>query len=112
MARPRQVSDEQILAQMRRVVLAHGPSASLELVAQALDVSVPALLKRFGSRQQLLVAALRPPESPEWINQVAAGPTEAPFRQQLLDVFTQISDFMEEAVPCLTVLRESGIPPS
>jgi AcrR family transcriptional regulator len=112
MARPRQVSDEQILAMMRARVLAEGPNVSLEQVAKPLDVSVPALLKRFGSRQALMLAALKPPSDPEWIAHLEKGPDDRPFEEQLLDLFTRISNFMETAIPCFSALRESGIPPS
>jgi AcrR family transcriptional regulator len=112
MSRPRQVSDEQILAAMRKHVLAEGPSVPLDNVARSLKVSVPAVLKRFGSRQALMLAALRPEDDPAWVKSVQAGPDERPLQAQLLDMFTQISDFMELALPCLSALRESGIPPS
>jgi AcrR family transcriptional regulator len=110
MGRPRQISDDQILAAMRRGVLAQGPHVPLEAVAAELSVTVPALLKRFGSRQALLLAALRPPENPEWIEVVGRGPDGRPLEEQLLEMFTRIQQFLAEAVPCLAALRESGIP--
>ncbi|MGQ0507266.1 MAG: TetR/AcrR family transcriptional regulator [Myxococcaceae bacterium] len=110
MARPRQITDEQILASMREAVLAHGPAVSLDVVAGELNVSGPALLKRFGSRQALMLAALKPSPNPEWIAHVLKGPTDAPLEEQLLDIFTRLMDFMSANVPCLVALRESGIP--
>jgi AcrR family transcriptional regulator len=110
MGRPRQVTDEQILAEMRRGVLAHGPSVPLDQIAKPLEVSVPALLKRFGSRKALMIAALTPASSPPWVEKVRAGPDDRALSIQLVDVFNQISAFMDEAVPCLSALRESGIP--
>jgi AcrR family transcriptional regulator len=112
MARPRLVSDEQICHAMRQAVLAHGPAVSLDVVAQELGVTGPALLKRFGTRENLLLAALLPPPEPDWVRFVRTGPSSAPLREQLLEIFTRISAFMQEAVPCLTALRESGIPHS
>jgi AcrR family transcriptional regulator len=109
MGRPRQVSDEQILAAMRDGVLAQGPNVSLEVVAEQLGVTVPAILKRYGSRQALMIAALRPPQAP-WIEGLAVGPSNAPLEEQLQSLFQQMSDFMIEAIPRLTALRESGIP--
>jgi AcrR family transcriptional regulator len=110
MARPRQVSDEQILASMREAVLADGPGVSLEQVASHLKVSAPALLKRFGSRQALMLAALRPADNPAWIEQLAQGPGEGGLEEQLSSIFLQISEFMSDAIPCVVALRESGIP--
>jgi AcrR family transcriptional regulator len=110
MARPRRVSDEQICQAMRQAVLAHGPAVPLDVVAQELGVTGPALLKRFGTRENLMVSALLPPPEPDWVHFVRGGPSSAPLREQLLEVFTRISAFMKEVVPCLTALRESGIP--
>src|SRR5205809_765396 len=110
MGRPRQISDEQILATMRQRALAEGPNVSLDLVANELKVSTPALLKRFGNRQALMLAALRPPEDPEWLAVARRGPGDGPLEAQLVDLFERIFAFMAEAIPCQTVLRESGIP--
>ena len=64
MGRPRQITDEQILDTTRTCVLEHGAQVSLDVVAERLGVTAPALLKRFGCRQELMVNALRPPAPP------------------------------------------------
>jgi AcrR family transcriptional regulator len=110
MGRPRQVSDEQILTATREAVLSLGPGVSLEQVAEQLAVSAPALLKRFGSRKELLLAALSPPEHPEWIAKLDRGPSEKPLVEQLRGIFTDIEEFMRQVLPCMMALRESGIP--
>jgi AcrR family transcriptional regulator len=104
------VSDEQILESMRQHVLMHGVQVSLDVVAADLGVTAPALLKRFGSRQALLVAALRSRITAEWVEAVNAGPTTGPLAKQLADLFAHISAYMHEAVPCVMALRESGLP--
>jgi len=108
--RPRQISDEQILSVTRKRVLEQGPNVSLDVVASDLEVTVPAILKRFGSRRALMLAALRPPE-PEWIDHLLKGPSDAPLVEQLQEIFLMISSFNVTAIPCVTALRESGIPP-
>jgi len=108
MARPRLITDEQILQTMRASVLEHGPAVSLDLVAHKLKVTGPALLKRFGTRQALMIEALKPPEEPTWVQahrEVDGRPLEA----QLEALFTDIWEFFAEAVPCVMALRESGI---
>lgn len=110
MARPRQITDAQILGAMRDTVLAQGPQVSLEVVAEQLGVTSPALLKRFGSRQELMLAALRPPESPQWLELLEQGPDGRPFGQQLLEIFEAMEAFFKVTVPCMSALRESGIP--
>jgi AcrR family transcriptional regulator len=110
MARPRLISDEQILATMKASVLERGPHVSLDVVAQRLGVTTPALLKRFGTRQELMLSALKPPEHPEWLSLVERGPDGRPFAAQLEEVLTAIIEFFAEAMPCMVALRESGIP--
>jgi AcrR family transcriptional regulator len=109
MARPRLITNEQILTTMRSCVLEHGAQVSLDVVAQQLWVTSPALLKRFGSRQALLIEALRPPEDPAFIARFLEGPDERPLRAQLTERFDEVWAFFEEIIPCITALRESGI---
>jgi AcrR family transcriptional regulator len=108
MARPRLVTDEQILKTMRASVLEHGPQVSLDLVAERLGVTGPALLKRFGTRQHLMVEALKPPDEPSWVKTNREF-DERPLEAQLETLFTDIWEFFAEAVPCVMALRESGI---
>lgn len=110
MARPRLISDEQILGTMKASVLERGPNVSLDVVAERLGVSTPAILKRFGTRQELMVAALKPAEHPAWMSLAEAGPDDRPFAVQLEEVLTAITEFFAEAMPCMVALRESGIP--
>ncbi len=109
MARPRKVTDEQILAAMKQAVLLHGPSVSLDQVASSLDVTAPALLKRFKSREALLLAALTPPDDAEFLAVLEAGATTGPLDQQLRRILTLMYAFLEDVIPCLSALRESGI---
>src|SRR5690349_11651092 len=110
MARPRQISDEQILETTRRLVLARGPQISLDAVASELGVTGPALLKRFGTREAVMIAALAPPMDAPWIETARKGPNDQPLEAQLLEMFTEMAAFMKGVVPCMSALRESGIP--
>lgn len=57
MARPRKVSDDQILEAAARVVARVGPfRATLAEIAAAVEVTPAALIQRFGSRRGLLLA--------------------------------------------------------
>lgn len=110
MARPRLITDAQILSTMRTCVLEHGAGVSLDVVAHKLGVTSPALLKRFGNREGLMVAALKPPENPAWVARLAGGPDERPLEAQLADLVQSLWDFFNETIPCIAALRESGIP--
>ena len=111
MPRPRQVSDEAILAAVRDAVVEVGPHVSLDVVAERLGVTAPALFRRFGSRSDLLVAALQPESHPAVLAYMEAGPDRRrDIRAQLIELFTHASSFFARTIPCLTALRESGIP--
>jgi AcrR family transcriptional regulator len=109
-ARPRTVSDEQILEATRAAVRRHGPSVSLDTIAGRLHVSQPALLKRFKTRNKLFIAALMPPETPPFLKRLEAGPGDEPIGQQLEEVLSEMASFFDEIAPLLSALRESGIP--
>lgn len=112
MARPRTITNEQILQTMRATVLELGARVSLDVVAQRLNVTAPALLKRFGTRQALMLEALRPPEDPGFIERFESGPDDhGSLSSQLTERFADLWEFFEEVIPCVIALRESGIPP-
>jgi AcrR family transcriptional regulator len=110
MARPRLITDEQILSTTRSTVLERGPGVSLDVVAERLGVTAPALLKRFGNRGELMLAALKPPDRPEWIDVFLKGPDARPIETQLSEHFGRLWDYFEKTLPCISALRESGIP--
>jgi AcrR family transcriptional regulator len=109
MARPRRVSDDDILHAVRRAVVEVGPHVSLDVVAERLGVTAPALFRRFRSRHDLLIAALRPDAEPPFLAHIEAGPDDRPVEVQLVDLFTRIGSVLAEMLPCVSALRESGI---
>lgn len=111
MARPRQMTDEELLAHARQVFLEHGPSASTTLVAKACGVSQAALFKRFGDKQTLLLEALRPPARPPFLELVEAGPADGPLHPQLVAIGEAILGYLRQIVPCMTTLSAAGVSP-
>lgn len=109
MGRPRQVTDEQILSATRRVVLEHGAQISLDVVAQEVGVTSPALLKRYGTRHALLIAALRPDDA-EFARLFEVPPDDRPFAEQLESMLDGLSKYFNKTFPCMMALRECGIP--
>jgi|CXWL01.1.fsa_nt_gi AcrR family transcriptional regulator len=109
MARPRLVSDEDIITAVRRGVFQQGPGVSLDVVAGSLGITSPALFKRFGSRKALLMAALKPPEKPPFLDLLEHGPDQRPFETQLSQVVEAILGFLHDQYPCMTALRESSL---
>ena len=108
MGRPRTVTDEQILEAAREVFIEQGASAPTATIAERLWLSQAALFKRFGTKEELLIAAVRP-LPPPWLEQVQQGPDERPIPEQLKELGLQIAEFMDDLVPRVGVLHAAGI---
>lgn len=111
MARPRQVTDEEILAAARACFLEHGPGVALTVVAEQLGISQPALFKRFGTKKKLLIAALAPRVEAPFFPWLRRGPDDRPLEVQLLELAALVSGFFREMIPCVAALRSSGVNP-
>lgn len=111
MARPRQVSDEQILDSARSAFLRHGPGVSTTVIAADLGVSQAALFKRFGTKEQLMLRSMAP-EPLDWDAVLGDGPDDRPLTDQLQALGRTMSEFYERLVPCMATLRSAGVSPS
>lgn len=109
MARPRNVSDEEILAAARSCFLAHGPAVPTTRIADEVGVSQAVLFKRFGTKEELMVRALAPPAVPDWLAMVDAGPDDRPVREQLMEIGATVGSFLRDLTPCVSILRASGV---
>jgi AcrR family transcriptional regulator len=111
MARPRQITDEQILSTARSCFLEHGPGVSTAVIAERLGVSPPALFKRFHSKAELMLAALLPPADPTELAAVEAGPDARPIPVQLRELAGLYLQLLRNTVPCIMALQASGMDP-
>lgn len=109
MARPRQISDEQIDAAARETFLELGPGAAVSLVAQKLGVSHSALLQRAGSKELLMLRALGP-GAPDVATRLEAKPPARGQAAQLARLLEELLVFHERILPGLLVLRARGLP--
>ncbi len=107
--RPQRVSDEQILSTARRIFLANGSGASVDLIAAELNLSTPAIFKRFGTKRNLMLLSIKPPREIPWQKAVESGPDDRPFTVQLREVASEIASFLAEVVPVLRVIHTSDI---
>ena len=112
MARPRTISDDQILQTARECFLKHGPSVPTDVIADQLGVSAQALFKRFHSKQDLLLAAIAPDSPASWIPMVEAGPDERSLDAQLTEILEELADFFVDICHRMSVLRWSGVDPN
>jgi len=97
------------LSAARDCFLEHGPACSIEVIAQRLGVSPPALFKRIGTKRDMLIEALGPPTRVPWADRLEQGPDERPLREQLTEVVAELTVYFAEVSPRLAALRASGI---
>lgn len=108
MSRPRQTSDQQILDAALAACMERGAAVSTAYIAEKLGVSQAVLFQRFGTKEKLLRAALRPRE-PRWLGLAAAGPDDRPFHEQLLELAQDVAAFFDELVPRMALSRSFGL---
>lgn len=104
------MSDEQLDQAARTAFLELGPAAPVKDVAKRLNVSQAALFHRTGSKEALMLRALRP-GAPEALSAWSSPPdATVPLPQQLEPVLRTLLTFLKHAVPGLLVLRSAGVP--
>lgn len=111
MARPKSVSDEQVLEAARALFIELGHTAPIQTLAQRLGVSHAALFQRFGSKRALLIEAMRPSCDVRWPEEVAIGPTQEGLREELLALCESIWAFLMANLPRIRVLQAAGVLP-
>lgn len=104
-ARPQTVSDSQILNTALECFLQHGPEVSTETIARRLNVSGQALLKRFGTKQKLMVAALKQVMLSSSVPELLSGPDDRPVEIQLTELLHQVCEFYIEMARRMSVVR-------
>ena len=111
MARPRIISDDDILAAAREAFTEHGPRVSVAVVARTLGVTPSALFHRMGSKEELMRSALAPRRA-RAVDALREGPRgDAPVGEQLVEILTDLLAFLHDVVPGLLVLRAAGLVP-
>ncbi len=111
MGRPRQTTDEAILRAARDCVLERGAGVSTAVIAEAAGVSQATLFKRFGTKEELLLAALAPGADAlaPWLEGLAAGPPAGDLEPHFRALIRSMVDFFEQLVPRLAALKAAGL---
>ncbi len=87
----------------------HGPNAPVSLVGQRLGVSHAAVLRRAGSKRQLMLDALWPGR-PAAVDALSAAPPRDGAAEALVAVLMGLMHSLQVVVPNLVVLRSAGLP--
>jgi AcrR family transcriptional regulator len=111
MARPKSVSDDQVIEAARALFIELGHTAPIQTLAQRLGVSHAALFQRFGSKRALLIEAMRPSCDVLWPDEGSIGPTRERLREELLALCASIGAFLMANLPRIRVLQAAGVLP-
>jgi AcrR family transcriptional regulator len=107
MGRPRSITDGEIREAARAVFVEHGPGAPVSLVAKRLGVSHAALFGRAGSKERLMMEALRP-DRPRALAWLAEPPPREGVAERLVEILRDLMSFFHRVVPNLVVLKAAG----
>ncbi len=111
MARKKIISDEKLLQTAREIFLTHGIDVSVQKIADTVGISQPAIFKRYGSKQNLIVAALAPDIYPPDIEPLLQAPAnEHDFREQLRAILVHLGDFISRIYLQFRLLQDSKVP--
>lgn len=111
MGRPKTVTDQKLHETARRCFLEHGPNLSVSTIAAELGISDAAIIKRVGSKENLLRRCLFSESPTPWIKTLRAGPDASPIAEQLVLLLEAISKTVQDRVPTLIMIRLSGLKP-
>ena len=109
MGRRRRVSDREISVAAREVFLDRGPKAPVALVAKKLGVSTATLFQRTGTKQQLMLMALRPAGATPVTELEQGLQPGIPVLEQLGHVLLEINQYLGAIITGSLTLRAACI---
>ena len=112
MARPKSITDKQLLISARDSFLRNGHGISIQDIAKEIGISHAAIFQRYGSKRKLLIDALKPQHEFEWTQEMYHGPqTEADVHPQLTAICDLLHAYFAKHAPCMRVLQTAGVLP-
>ncbi len=112
MARPKSITDKQLLISARDSFLRNGHGISIQDIAKEIGISHAAIFQRYGSKRKLLIDSLKPQHEFEWTEEMLRGPqTEAEVHPQLTAICDLLNAYFAKHAPCMRVLQTAGVLP-
>ncbi len=111
MARSVTISDEEVLAAARRLLLERGHRVTVAQIAKSIGLSDATIFQRFGSKEALVLEALRPQASMAWLDRLERPPDPDLIERQLTSLSLSLGRWFADVVPALAVLRSAGHEP-
>ena len=110
MARPPKINDEELLEIALECFLEHGANVSAQVIADRVGLSQPALFKRFGTKKELFLRAVLPPEHLPILDWLSERPVPGPFRPQMVEMLEQLWGTLSWVLPRVQLLQAARIP--
>lgn len=112
MARPKSITDLQLLNSARESFLRNGHSISIQDIAKEIGISHAAIFQRYGSKRELLIESLKPRVKFAWAQQLLDGPRSVEdIRLHMSLLCDQMNHYFREVAPCMRVLHSAGVLP-
>lgn len=108
MVRPKQISDEEILETARACIMENGVGVAVQVIADRVGLSQPALFKRFGTKQALVMQALAPPERLPVLDWIESHPLEGPLLPQIEELLFKVWMTLKMLLPMIALIRTSS----
>lgn len=109
MARKTVISDDVILQAAREVFLETGPTATTAEVARRAGVSEGTIFKRYATKRELIIAAMKMREVPLWQQRLAARVGVGELNLQLAEVLRELIEFFRMMAPRLALMSSCHI---
>lgn len=112
MARPRTISDEDLIEAAREVFLERGAHGTTAEVAAKAGVSEGTIFKRFGSKEKLFGAACKvmPVESVAWVAALPGRVGRGQVQQQIEEVVLEAVGFFRLIFPLIVAAHAAPFP--
>lgn len=101
MARPRSISDDEILAAARVVFLEKGITATAGDVAVRCGVGEATIFRRFPTKQALFLAAIETGAPPDWVYSLSIRLHRQDVAQNLKELGLEIIEFQKKFMPLI-----------
>ena len=108
MGRKPTIANEDLIRTARRVFLFEGSSAPTARIAEACGISEGTLFKRFGTKEALFSAAMKPPPLDPVLAAIRNTSLDESARMRCIRISTLLVEFFLEVVPRMATLFASG----
>ena len=113
MARPRTISDEQIVDAARDTFLEHGFTATTAEIARRAGISEGTIFKRFGSKEELFARTVGLTEYREWHREITAHVGQGEIRGNIERLIWLTVEMARTVLPHLMMMWSRGqLPPT